>query len=131
MKKKLISGLMTAVMATVMLTGCGGSGSSTSADATAQDSGTQKADSTPAAGTDTAKSDDAAGNNSIVTEQTNLTFIFADGDEGAKAAMNTIVDKFNAAYDNITVTIEPGNGGLTVNLLRPRTASGSFLMCWK
>ncbi len=56
---------------------------------------------TAAAGTDA----------SCPTEPTELIFIFADGDEGAKASMNEIVNRFNETYQDITVKIQPGNGG--------------------
>ncbi len=61
-----------------------------------------------------------------MTEPTELTFIFADGDDGAKQSMNTIVDKFNDTYENITVTIEPGNGGAYSEFIKTKDSVGEF-----
>lgn len=63
---------------------------------------------------------------SIVTEPTELTFIFADGDEGAKSSMNEIVSRFNEAYPDITVTIEPGNGGAYSEFIKTKDSVGEF-----
>ncbi|MDO5424371.1 MAG: ABC transporter substrate-binding protein [Eubacteriales bacterium] len=63
---------------------------------------------------------------SIVTEPTELTYIFADGDEGAKASMNEIVNRFNEAYPDITVTIEPGNGGAYSEFIKTKDSVGEF-----
>lgn len=67
-----------------------------------------------------------AADGSIVTEPTELTYIFADGDEGAKASMNEIVNRFNEAYPDITVTIEPGNGGAYSELIKTKDSVGEF-----
>ena len=68
----------------------------------------------------------AEGADSIVSEPTELTYIFADGDEGAKAAMNTIVKRFNDAYQDITVTIQPGNGGAYSEFIKTKDSVGEF-----
>lgn len=68
----------------------------------------------------------AASEESIVTEPTELTFIFADGDEGMKASMNEIVNRFNEANPDITVTIEPGNGGAYSEFLKTKDSVGEF-----
>lgn len=67
-----------------------------------------------------------AAEESIVTEPTELTFIFADGDEGMKASMNEIVSRFNEAYADITVTIEPGIGGAYADFLKTKDSVGEF-----
>lgn len=141
MKKKLLAALLSASMVAAVLSGCGDSGSASSeggTDAAASD----ETDSAQAEGTDSAgagedageqqamdaqeseSSGDAAG--TIVTEPTELTYIFADGDEGAKASMNTIVDKFNETYPDITVTIEPGNGGAYSEFIKTKDSVGEF-----
>lgn len=68
----------------------------------------------------------AVAEEAIVTEPTELTFIFADGDEGMKASMNEIVNRFNEAYEDITVTIEPGNGGAYSEFLKTKDSVGEF-----
>lgn len=60
------------------------------------------------------------------TEPTELTYIFADGDEGAKVSMNEIVEKFNETYPDITVTIEPGNGGAYSEFIKTKDSVGEF-----
>ena len=42
---------------------------------------------------------------------TEITLVFADGDEGAKKSFNEIVNRFNSTHPGMTVTIQPGNGG--------------------
>ncbi len=121
MKSKLIATIMMVTMTASMLAGCGSSAaqaeSTKSADTqAAAESTVQEAQPTEAEATEEA----------IVTEPTELTFIFADGDEGAKEAMNAIVDGFNAKYDDITVTIEPGNGGAYSEFLKTKDSVGEF-----
>ena len=64
----------------------------------------QKQSPEPDAQTDAGEETKGAGD-AIVTEPTELTYIFADGDEGAKASMNEIVEKFNETSPEITVTV--------------------------
>ena len=61
-----------------------------------------------------------------MTEPTELIFIFADGDEGAKASMNEIVNRFNETYQDITVKIQPGNGGAYSEFLKTKESVGEF-----
>lgn len=117
MKKKVIATLMAVTMTATMLTACGDD-SKTAANNSA--SAESKAASSSTSGG--SKSDE----DSIVTEPTNLTYIFADGDEGAKASMNEIVKRFNETYPDITVTIEPGNGGAYSELLKTKDSVGEF-----
>ncbi|MGI6107376.1 MAG: ABC transporter substrate-binding protein [Lachnospiraceae bacterium] len=62
----------------------------------------------------------------IVTEPTTITFIFADGDEGFKQTMNTLVDEFNEANPDITIEIQPGNGGSYSEFLKTKDSVGEF-----
>ena len=62
----------------------------------------------------------------LVTEPTELIYMFADGDEGAKAAMHEIVDRFNETYSDIVVKIEPGNGSAYNELLKTKESVGEF-----
>lgn len=114
-KRRLVSMTLCAAMAGTMLAGCAGSGTT---DATTAAPGTEVAAST--AGSTEAAAD------SIVTEPTELTYIFADGDEGAKASMNEIVKRFNETYPDITVKIEPGNGGAYSEFLKTKESVGEF-----
>ncbi|MGN0337796.1 MAG: ABC transporter substrate-binding protein [Lachnospiraceae bacterium] len=125
MKKKLIAGLLTVAMASSLLVGCGGSDKSAEADKAATEEAPADAAADDAKAEE-APAEDAAAADSIVTEPTELTFIFADGDEGAKASMNEIVDRFNAAYPDITVTIQPGNGGAYSEFLKTKDSVGEF-----
>lgn len=131
MKKKFVSGIMAVTMMASLLAGCGNNSadSASSTDkAASKDANTQSADDAqtqaPAEGGDAAA--EAGGKDSLVTEPTELTFIFADGDDGAKASMHTIVDKFNETYDNVTVTIEPGNGGAYSEFIKTKDSVGEF-----
>ena len=98
------------------MSGYGSSGQdSAGSTSAATDTGAQNAEAQPASDTGAKNAEvQPAVDNSGVTEPTELTFIFADGDDGAKQSMNTIVDRFNESHENITVTIEPGNGGQQV-----------------
>jgi raffinose/stachyose/melibiose transport system substrate-binding protein len=116
MKKKLSAPIMSVLLATALLIGCG----SKEASQPAADTKVEVSAATALSeNTDTEAT-------SIVTEPTQLTFIFADGDEGAKIVMNDVVNKFNAAYPDITVTIEPGNGGAYSELLKTKDSVGEF-----
>lgn len=122
MKKRLLASVLCAAMAGTLLAGCGSkdsSGGASQAPAAGTEAKTEAAKTesdTTAAGTEA----------SIVTEPTELTFIFADGDEGAKASMNEIVNRFNEAYPDITVKIQPGNGGAYSEFLKTKESVGEF-----
>lgn len=118
-KRRLVSMTLCAAMAGTMLAGCAGSGTT---DATTAAPGTEAATTVAAS---TAGGTDAAAD-SIVTEPTELIYIFADGDEGAKASMNEIVKRFNETYPDITVKIEPGNGGAYSEFLKTKESVGEF-----
>ena len=61
-----------------------------------------------------------------VSAATELTFIFADGDEGAKSSMQKIVGDFNEAYPDYAVRIEPGNGGAYSEFIKTKDSVGEF-----
>lgn len=67
-----------------------------------------------------------AASSAIVTAPTKLTFIFADGDENYKSEMNRVVDAFNAAYPDITIEIQPGDGGSYSEFLKTKDSVGEF-----
>lgn len=121
-KSKLLAAALCTAMAGSLLAGCAGS----STDAT------QAAGITAAAGTTAASTGGGATETvaetagSIVTAPTELIYIFADGDEGAKASMNEIVKRFNETYPDITVKIEPGNGGAYSEFLKTKESVGEF-----
>ena len=111
--KKALSAAMAAGMTAVMLAGCGSSASS-AAESTA-----------PAESTSSAASTEAAAE-SVVSAPTALSFVFADGDDNFKTEMNKIVDNFNAANPDITITIEPGDGGSYSEFLKTKDSVGEF-----
>ncbi|MCR5033128.1 MAG: ABC transporter substrate-binding protein [Lachnospiraceae bacterium] len=121
MKKKSLSMILAMAMAVSLCTGCG----SAAAPAPEAEKTTETKAEQPAAES-TAETVQEEASASIVTEPTELTFIFADGDEGMKEAMNTIVKNFNEAYEDITVTIEPGNGGAYSEFLKTKDSVGEF-----
>lgn len=105
MRKRVIATMLAVAMTATVFTGCGSSG---------DEGGESK-------GADKAVSED-----SIVTEPTELTFIFADGDEGGKEAMTEIVNRFNEQYEDITITIKPGNGDTYSEILKTQDSIGEF-----
>ena len=118
MRKQIIASILCACMAGTMLAGCSGnSASGTTGADTAAPQGEVKTE---------AASSEADQKASIVTAPTELTFIFADGDEGAKASMNETVNRFNKAYPDITVKIQPGNGGAYSEFLKTKESVGEF-----
>lgn len=128
MKKKVLAVLLTSAMIAATLSGCGGKEESAPADSgaetdTAQESQADDAQAESTQGETEAAAEDAGG---IVSAPTELTFIFADGDEGAKSSMNEIVNRFNEAYPDITVTIEPGNGGAYSEFIKTKDSVGEF-----
>lgn len=111
--KKALSILLALCMLAALLVGCGSTDSS----------------STPAAADNSAPANDTADDTpagSIVTEPTQMTFIFADGDDTFKTMMNKAVDEFNAANPDITITIEPGDGGSYNEFLITKENVGEF-----
>ena len=125
MRKKLnvfVSAALAAAM-TVSLAACG---DQTTPATTAAKPTEPAPDAGSAEDTEAADSSSQAAADSIVTEQTDLTFIFADGDEGAKKSMNEIVNRFNDTYDMINITIEPGTGGNYSELLKTKDSVGEF-----
>ena len=136
MKKKLLASLLSSSMMAAALAGCGGktdntpepveTGNGTESEVPADAQEDAQAD----AADNTEDTDEAEGGaesaDSIVSAPTELTFIFADGDEGAKASMNEIVNKFNDTYPDITVTIEPGNGGAYSEFIKTKDSVGEF-----
>ncbi len=133
MKKKLLAVILSSAMMAATLAGCGGNADSAPVDNAAQtntDDGAADdaaADNAEApAAEDGATEEGAASGDSIVSAPTELTYIFADGDEGAKASMNEIVNKFNETYPDITVTIEPGNGGAYSEFIKTKDSVGEF-----
>ena len=115
MKKKLLAVLMTTAMTAAALAGCGAP-----AAQSAQEEAPAAAEATEAAPAAAAEA------GSVVSAPVELTYIFADGDEGAKASMQEIVSRFNEAYPDITVTIEPGNGGAYSEFLKTKDSVGEF-----
>lgn len=121
-KRSVMSVILCAAMAGTMLAGCGNSAGNAAATTTAaKEAGEEKTTAESSA----ADTTEEAGK-SIVTAPTELTYIFADGDEGAKAAMNEIVKRFNDTYSDITVKIEPGNGGAYNEFLKTKESVGEF-----
>lgn len=125
MKRRAIAAIMAATLAAGMLMGCGSGASSTASDTTAKGStaSTDAAETVSTEGADAAATQAAE---SVVTAPTELTFIFADGDEGYKACMTKIVDDFNAANPDITIQIQPGNGGAYSEFLKTKDSVGEF-----
>lgn len=113
MKKKALAMFLSAVTVMSMLAGCGGT----------QDKEEAKEEKETSAKTE---GEAETSEDSVVTEPTELTLIFADGDEGFKEVMNNLVQKFNETYPDITVTIEPGNGGAYSEFLKTKDSVGEF-----
>lgn len=109
-RKGLLSIAFCGSMLSVILAGCNGGAAS----------------QTTAAVSTTAAEGDKSTKPSVVTEPTELTYIFADGDEGAKAAMNEIVNRFNETYPDIKVKIQPGNGGAYNEFIKTKESVGEF-----
>ena len=113
MKKKTLAMLLSAVTVMSMMAGCGGTENKEEVKEEKETTEKTEGEAKPSG-------------DSVVTEPTELTFIFADGDEGAKEVMNNVVQKFNDTYPDITVTIEPGNGGAYSEFLKTKDSVGEF-----
>lgn len=122
MKKRLLASLLCVCMAGSLVTGCG----SNTAESTNADTAAQSEKQTESQTAGKAEEETAAKKEGIVSAPTSLTYIFADGDEGAKNAMNEIVNRFNEAYPDITVKIQPGNGGAYSEFLKTKESVGEF-----
>lgn len=124
MKKRLLAALLCAGLAGTAITGCG-SGTDTGSSSAGDTGNTAGSSAGQTEGTTTGTPAPEAVTG-IVSAPTELTYIFADGDEGAKAAMNEIVNRFNDTYPDITVKIQPGNGGAYSELLKTKESVGEF-----
>lgn len=62
----------------------------------------------------------------IVSKPTELSFVFADGDETGKTAMINMVNRFNEQYEDITIHIKPGNGNAYDEILKTLESVGEF-----
>lgn len=114
MKRKFIVGLTLIAIASSLLAGCGNSDGST----TQTESGSETEVATSEASTDAGTTSD--------TEPIELTFIYADGDAGAKTSINKIVDDFNNSQTDVVVRVEPGNGGAYGEFLKTKDSVGEF-----
>ncbi|MGN1156172.1 MAG: carbohydrate ABC transporter substrate-binding protein, partial [Agathobacter sp.] len=63
---------------------------------------------------------------SIVSKPTELTFVFAEGDETGKSAMIDMVNRFNEKYENITVNIRSSGNGSYDEILKTLESVGEF-----
>ena len=102
MKKRLLAGGLAVVM--VLTAGC----------------------SLPPADKQTEAAKARSGETSIVTEPTEVNFMFADGDETGKTVWTKLVRRFNENYEDITVNILPGNGVSYNELLKTKDSIGEF-----
>lgn len=114
--KKTLSLLLAGGMMVSMLSAC----SSASSTASTASSASTAGDSASSAAVSSEASD------SIVTEPVSMTLAFADGDETFRSQVNRIVDDFNAAYPDITITVTPGDGGSYDEFLKTKDGVGEF-----
>lgn len=135
MKKKVMAVLLAGTMAMGIFAGCGNTdagGDTDSGNASSEDDAGQGGESEGDKGQDGGAQEESGGQSddgaadAIVSAPTEFTYIFADGDEGAKESMNEIVNRFNEKYPDITVTIEPGNGGAYSEFIKTKDSVGEF-----
>ncbi len=115
MKNKFLKVIMTATAkatAMAMLVGFGGT-----SDSTSTSTGTTTA-------TDSATTTEAETSEEVVV--TEMSFIFADGDEGAKAIMNTVVNGFNESHPEYNITIQAGDGSAYSEIVQAKVQTGEF-----
>lgn len=124
MKKKILAVLLSAAMTVSVLAGCGNNDSPASDSNTG--SGTSAGNTSEGgAVADNAQTGGESGE-AIVTAPTELSFIFAEGDEGYKEIVNEIVNDFNNTYPDITINIEHGSGGAYSEVLISKDSVGEF-----
>lgn len=110
--KKALPLLLALTMVVSMLAGCG------------NDPNPSASSSNPPASSGNPTESGTGGG--VVTAPTQMTFIFADGDDAFKTMVNKAVDEFNAANPDITITIEPGDGGSYSEFLKTKENVGEF-----
>ena len=94
MKKKIIAVLLASALTAMSLAGCGSNQEETAATETVETEKTEAVaeESETAAEAEVEPAAEESVEAPIVTEKTELSFVFADGDEGAKEMMNKVVD---------------------------------------
>lgn len=114
--KKILAMMLCTCMAVSMFAACGGSNAQPQSQAA------------PAPAPSAAPSDNAGTQpaDSVVSAPTELTFIFADGDEAFKTSINRAVDGFNQANPDVTIKIQPGDGGAYSEFLKTKDSVGEF-----
>ncbi len=96
MKKRIVSLMLVAAMVAGMTTGCGG-GAKENAKSEGEESG-----------------------------KTELTIMFAGGDQSWKKAVETVADKFMESNDDIELKLEPSGSGVYDDFLKTKEAVGEF-----
>lgn len=115
MKRNVMSAVLCAAMTGSLLAGCGNSAATE----------TTKAAETVKTEAASDQAEEVVESAAVVTEPTELTFVFADGDEGAKTSINEIVNRFNTAYPDITIKVQPTNGAY-MEFLKTKESVGEF-----
>lgn len=124
MKKKLLAALLSTTMIVTMLAGCAGNDKPAADTASKEPAeGAAQTEESQSPGDGNA---DSAAAEAVVTEPTELSFIFAEGDEGYKEIVNEIVSDFNNTYPDITISIEHGSGGAYSEVLMAKDSVGEF-----
>ncbi len=96
MKKRIVSLLLVSAMVAGMAAGCG------------------------------KKEEGASGGSSDGGGKTELTIMFAGGDQSWKKAVNDVADKFMEANDDIELKLEPSGSGVYDDFLKTKDAVGEF-----
>ena len=129
MKKKVLAALLGMAMLVSSLAGCGNEGEpSQGSGAEGENSQESVQDDSQESAPESQGSDapESAVGEGIVTEPTELRFLFAEGDEGYKEIMYEIVEDFNNTYPDITITIEHGTGSAYSEVLMAKDSVGEF-----
>lgn len=113
--KKILSAALALTLSAGLFSACGTATPSSSAPA-----------SSTASGETASPAESSGAAQSIVTAPTELTFIFADGDEAFKTSLNNIVTAFNEATPDVTIKIQPGDGGVYSEFLKTKDSVGEF-----
>lgn len=124
MKRRITALILAGLL--LALPGCGADKGSSADSASSNSTNSDSAGASASTDSDQAASDSKTDADSQPAEAVELDFMFADGDENAKKAMNQMVSSFNESQTEVKVNIVTGTAGSYDEVLKTKDTVGEF-----